>query len=107
MVNNLLSPAVLFENRLCAGAALEVDLRWPGRGNVTGIGARLILHTDRGIFRRDLTALSGYLSGESSRAHFGFPVGAALERLSILWNDGEYSEIADPSANTLVTVTRR
>ena len=43
VVNNLLSPAKLFENRLCAGAALEVDLRWPGRGASAGIGARLIL----------------------------------------------------------------
>ena len=102
VVNNLRSPAKLFENRLCAGAALEVDLSWSG----TGIGARLILHTDQGSYRRDLTALSGYLSGDSSRAHFGFPAGAALERLSIHWNDGMYSEIDELSADTLVTVTR-
>ena len=107
LVNNLLSPAKLFENRLCAGAALEVDLRWPGRGNITGIGAQLVLQTAGGSYRRDLTALSGYLSGDSSRAHFGFAAGASLERLSILWNDGLYSEVADLSPNTLVTVTRR
>ena len=107
VVNNLLSAATLFENRLCAGAALEVDLRWPGQGNSSGIGAQLILDTDRGSYRRDLTALSGYLSGDSSRAHFGFPAGASLEQLTILWNDGIYSEIAHLSADTLVTVTRR
>ena len=106
-VNNLLGPAKLFENRLCASAALEVDLRWPGRGNGAGIGARLDLHTDQGSYRRDITALSGYLSGDSSRAHFGFPEGAALEGLSISWPDGEYSEVAELSADTLVTVTRR
>ena len=107
VVNNLLSPAKLFENRLCAGAALEVDLRWPGQGNGAGIGAQLVLHTDRGRYRRDLTALSGYLSGDSSRAHFGLPADTSLERLSILWNDGLYSEITDLSADTLVTITRR
>lgn len=106
VVNNLLSPAKLFENELCAGAALEVDLRWRNRGNGAGIGARLVLKTDQGSFRRDLTALSGYLSGDSSRAHFGFPAGATLQGLSILWNDGIYSEIAAPSADTLVTITR-
>ena len=106
VVNNLLSPAKLFENRLCAGAALEVDLRWVGKGNRAGIGAQLTLHTDRGRYRRDLTALSGYLSGDSSRVHFGFPAGAGLERLSIRWNDGEYSEVADLSADTLVTIAR-
>ncbi len=107
VVNNLLSPAKLFENRLCAGAALEVDLSWPGQGNGAGIGARLTLHTDRGSFRRDLTALSGYLSGDSSRAHFGFPTDATLERLSIHWNDGMYSEVDDLAADTLVIITRR
>ncbi len=106
VVNNLLSPAKLFENRLCAGAALEVDLRWLGHGNGAGIGARLELHSNRGSYRRDLTALSGYLSGDSSRAHFGFPADAALERLSIVWNDGMYSEIENLSPNTLVTVAR-
>ncbi len=106
VVNNLLNPAKLFENRLCAGSALEVDLRWPGRGNGAGIGAQLVLHTDRGSYRRDLTALSGYLSGDSSRAHFGFPSGASLERLSIRWIDGLFSEVTDLSADALVTITR-
>ena len=106
VVNNLLSPAKLFENRLCAGPAIEVDLRWLGRGNGAGIGAQLILQTDHGEYRRDVTALSGYLSGDSSRIHFGFPAEASLQRLSIRWHDGEYSEIEDMQANMLITVTR-
>ena len=102
VVNNLGSEARLFENRLCAGAALEVDLRWNG----AGIGAQLILHTDMGDYRRDITALSGYLSGDSSRVHFGFPSDAALESLSIIWNGGEYSRVNELRANTLLTVAR-
>ena len=106
VVNNLLSAAALFENRLCAGAALEVDLRWPGAGNGRGIGAQLILHTDLGDYRRDITALSGYLSGDSSRAHFGFPAHARLESLSVVWHSGEYSRVAGLQADTLITVIR-
>ena len=106
VVNNLLSPAKLFENQLCGGGSITVDLRQPGVGNSQGIGARLTLHTDMGAYHRDVTAVSGYLSGDSSRAHIGFPSGAALERLTILWNDGEYSEIDDLSANTLIAVMR-
>ena len=106
VVNNLLSPAKLFENQLCGGGSITVDLRQPGVGNSQGIGARLTLHTDKGAYHRDVTAVSGYLSGDSSRAHIGFPSGAALERLTILWNDGEYSEIDDLSANTLIAVMR-
>ncbi len=106
IVNNLLSPAKVFENRLCVGAAIEVDLRWESIGNGGGIGSQLILHTDSGNFYRDVAALSGYLSGDSSRIHFGFPAGSRLERLSIIWNDGQYSLSLDLTPDTLVTVTR-
>ncbi len=106
VVNNLAGPAVLFENRLCAGAALAVDLRWPDSANTRGIGSRLILETDAGTYRRDIASLSGYLSGESSRLHFGFPAGVRPLRLTVHWNDGHVSEINDPPANTRLTVTR-
>ncbi len=106
VVNNLGSATTLFENRLCAGASLEVDLRWEGTGNSAGIGAQIILHTDQGDYRRDVTALSGYLSGDSSRAHFGFPPHARLQRLSIVWNTGEFSELRDLQPDTLITITR-
>ena len=105
-VNNLGSPAKLFENQLCGGDSITVDLRQRGVGNRQGIGARLTLNTDSGVYHRDVTAASGYLSGDASRVHFGFPAGATLERLSITWNDGEYSEVEELSANMLITVTR-
>ena len=76
---------------------------WARHG--AGIGARLECTEPRQAPARP-NPLSGYLSGDSSRAHFGFPADAALERLSIVWNDGMYSEIDDLSADTLVTVTR-
>ena len=108
VVNNLLYPAKVFENRLCGGDSLEVDLRWHGAGNTYGIDATLRLETDNGTFRRDLTAVSGYLSGDPSRAHFGFPAGTAPLRLTIEWSDGAISVINgdELQANALVTVTR-
>ena len=106
VVNNLLSPAILFENQLCGGDSIMVDLHQPGVGNHQGIGAQLTLFTDADAYHRDVTAVSGYLSGDSSRVHFGFPAGASLQRLTIRWNDGEFSEVENLSPNTLVKVTR-
>jgi len=107
VVNNLLSPAKIFENRLCGGASPEVDLRWQGVGNHRGVGAQLLLETTGGLaYRRDIRALSGYLSGDSSRVHFGFPTPTNLQRLTIRWPDGEYSVIDELQSNYLVTVTR-
>ena len=106
VVNNLGSAAKLFENRLCGGDSILVDLRQRGVGNGQGIGSRLTLYTDSGVYHRDLTAVSGYLSGDSSRVHFGFPAGATLQRLAVHWNDGEYSEVEEIKPNTLLQVTR-
>ena len=39
VVNNLQTATMLFENRICAGSALEVDLRWEGSPNRRAVGA--------------------------------------------------------------------
>jgi enediyne biosynthesis protein E4 len=107
VVNNLGSPAQLFENQLCGGESLEVDLAWPQSFNTHGIGARLVLHTSMGDLDRDVRAASGYLSGDPSRIHFGFAADSMLQRLDIQWPDGAQSSVAGPASHTLLTVTRQ
>jgi hypothetical protein len=106
VVNNLQSPAQLFENRLCGGTSLEVDLRWPGSKNLYALGARLALHTSTGTYYRDVHANSGYISGDPSRIHFGVPAGAVPQRLEVRWPDGAISSVDGLAMRTLVTVTR-
>jgi hypothetical protein len=106
VVNNLGAPAQLFENRLCGGASLEADLRWPGSKNTRAIGATLVLHTSAGDFTRDVRATAGYLSGPPARVHFGFPQGAAIEWLEVRWPDGHVSAIDAPAGRSLLTITR-
>jgi enediyne biosynthesis protein E4 len=103
VVNNLESPSVVFENQMCGGSALEVDLTWSSTNN-RAIGATLKLDTSAGTFRRDIGTTSGYLSGESSRVHFGVPKDAMLNSLEILWPDGQSSKITDLQINTLLSV---
>ena len=106
VVNNLRTPAELLENRLCGGASLQVDLLWPGSGNTRAIGSRLTLHASTGAYLREIRSSSGFLSGDPSRVHFGFPAGAELHRLEITWPDGARSTLPAPAANTLLTVQR-
>lgn len=106
VVNNLQSPAQLFENRLCGGAGLEVDLFWPISQNTRAIGAQLALHTSAGTYYRDVRASSGYLSGDPPQIHFGLPRDAVAQRLEIRWPDGKVSNIANPAVQTLLSVTR-
>ena len=106
VVNNLGTPAELLENRLCGGASLQVDVRWPGSGNTRAIGSRLTLHASSGSYVREIRSSSGFLSGDPSRIHFGFPTGAELHRLEVTWPDGARSALPAPTANTVLTLHR-
>jgi hypothetical protein len=107
VVNNLGAPSQLFENQLCEGESLLVDLRWPGSANTRAIGARLALHTSSGVYWRDVRASSGYLSGDPSQVHFGIPAGAELQLLQITWPDGADSTVRRPKTNHAVVVERK
>jgi hypothetical protein len=106
VVNNLRSQAQLFENRLCQGAGLEVDLAWPASRNTHAIGAQLELHTSMGVLSRDVRSASGYLSGDPARVHFGFPSGTELQKLVIRFPDGAAAEVSSLEPQTLLEVTR-
>ena len=106
VVNNVLSPSQVLENRLCGGSGLEIDLFQPGGGNTRAIGAKLILYTDTTTMYREVRAASGYLSGDAARIHFGFPEGSHLMRLDIRWPDGAVSSVEEPTAQTLLSISR-
>ncbi|MCB9159398.1 MAG: CRTAC1 family protein [Caldilineaceae bacterium] len=107
VVNNLRAPAVLYENQLCGGDALVVQLAQPGVQNRDAIGARLGLLTDKGLYTRDVRAGSGYISGDPTQVHFGLPADATLIHLEILWPDGAISLVENPQADTLLRVERQ
>ncbi len=98
VVNNLLAPAAVFENRLCGGNSLTVDLIWPGSKNTRAIGAHLTLHTSAGKYTRTLRSNSGYLTGVPPQAHFGFPDGSMPLLLEIRWPDESDSALVIPIA---------
>jgi enediyne biosynthesis protein E4 len=105
-INNMRGQAQLFENRLCGGAALEVDVAWKSSANTRAIGAQLELHTSTGVLRRDIRSASGYLTGDPARVHFGFPRDTTLQKLIVRFPDGTAAEIDAPEAQTLLQVMR-
>lgn len=106
VVNNLQAPAQIFENRLCGGSNLIVDLRWPGSQNTRAIGATVRLYTDSATYTRDVKSASGYLSGVPARVHFGFPAGSRLQKLEILWPDRQLSVVDDLNSNQRLIIKR-
>ncbi len=106
VVNNLNAPAQLFENDLCGGAYFQVDLRQSGAPNPAGIGSRLTLITSAGTYTRDVRSGSGYLSGDPSRVHFGFPAGTQVQRLEVRWSDGFVSVTDVSGVPAIFTLVR-
>ena len=92
-INNLISPAIVFENRLCGGSSLQLELRWPRSGNYYALGATVSLVTSSVTLVRDVRSTSGYLSGEAPRLHFGLPAGADVESLDVRWPDGATTRV--------------
>ena len=106
VINNLLENSVVYENRVCGGDNIQVDLLWQSVSNTRAIGTKLILHTNMGVYKRVIKASSGYLSGDPSRVHIGFPSDAMIDYLLVDWSDGTQSKIEDLSENTLVSIIR-
>ncbi len=106
VVNNLRGNAQLFENDLCGGDSLQVDLRWNGVQNHHAVGAQLALHTSAGVFRRDVRASGGYLSGDPLPVTFGIPSGEQIDALVVIWPDGKRSHIDAPPVSSVLTVVR-
>ncbi len=106
VVNNLQTSAMLYENQLCEGNNLTLELIDTTASNPQAIGAQVLLHTTEGTLRRDVYASSGYLSGDPSQLHFGFPEASELIRLEIIWTDGTQSSIETLTSNTHMVITR-
>jgi len=108
VINNLRARAQLYENQLCTGSNMLVDLNWSNTLNRRAIGTRLVLETEDGeLYHRRVTANSGYLSGNPSRVHFGFPEEKELKRLEIYWPDGEVTYLEEILPRTVLSVRRK
>lgn len=106
VVNNLRGAAQLFENELCMGSSVEVEVRWPASANTRALGATLTLQTDAGKYTRQVRAASGYLSGDPTRIHFGIPADASVQMVTIRWPDGTVSTVDEITPRQLLVVTR-
>ncbi len=106
VVNNLRGAAQLFENQLCGGDDLLVDLHWPGSANPNAVGATVYLESSAGRLRRDVAVTRGYLSSNAGPLHFGIPADTALNQLEIHWPDGAVSVVEGLAQNRVTRISR-
>ena len=108
VVNNLNAPSRLYENRLCAGRAITIQLAWEGTGNPTALGAQVIAKPTGGSpLVRTVEASRGYLSGASATVHFGLGADSGAVDLEVIWPDGRVSKSTGIPADHHVLISRR
>lgn len=106
VVNNLDVPSRLFENQICGGRNLIIDLEWPGSANTDAVGAVVTVESGDRSFLRRIAATRGYLSGGPLDAHVGLGSSDAEVSVRVEWPDGAVSVINDLAVDRHVTVTR-
>lgn len=105
-VNNLRSSAALFENRLCGGVGLQLDLRQETGGNSHAIGAKAVVAAGSRSWMRAVHVADSYLSGDAPRLHFGLGTTEEDVQMIIEWPDGERTTVGGVAPGSLVTVIR-
>ena len=94
----------LLRNDLANGRA-SVRFVLEGRSsNRDAIGARVEVHTSRGVRQKTVRAASGYLSQSSRRLHFGLEGLGEVERVVIRWPSGLAQTLGSVPANHLIRV---
>ncbi|MEM8857707.1 MAG: CRTAC1 family protein [Chloroflexota bacterium] len=106
VINNLLKPATILENRVCGGDSLHIELRDENVQNTFAIGSKIVLETSVGRMIRDTRANSGYLSGDTTGVHFGIPREAEIFSMEVTWPDGEVSNFSKILPNQKIIISR-
>jgi enediyne biosynthesis protein E4 len=91
VINNLQSASVIYENQLCGGNSIQLDLRQTG-DNPFAVGAHVRVVTDNGTDWQSVMLGRGYLSGATTRVHVGLGE-RVIQAIDIRWPDGTTSRI--------------
>jgi hypothetical protein len=107
VITHLHEPFALLANQT-RDANGWLRVRLIGRtSNRDAVGSRLVLHTSRGDYVRQIKGGGSYLSHNDLRVFWGLPAETDINRLTIAWPSGATQTIVSPAANTDHTVLER
>lgn len=89
VVNNINEPAMVMENtvnKLSSNNYFSIHLEGK-KGNLNGIGSRVILYTGPQIILKENYTTRGYLSSVAPNLHFGLGTIPEIDSLKIIWPD--------------------
>jgi hypothetical protein len=106
IINPLNSAAVIYENTLCQGNSVRIELVDKTQANQHAIGALVRVQVGAQTYARNVTAISGYLSGDEYTVHVGVGDALRIDGIEVVWPDGKVSRIDAQDSGTTITITR-
>ena len=109
VVNNIDSPASLFENRserVAHRGYVRFAFAGPP-GNRGGYGAQVTIHAGGTLQFAELNPSRGYVSSVEPLLHFGLGAHLQVDSATVRWPDGACQTIGRIAANRVVTLDRR
>lgn len=106
VMNNIDDPALLYENKLVAGAENHyLKVRFKGqKPNLEGIGSSVHLYYGGKMQQRYFTPYRGYLSTMEASLHFGLGNIGLLDSLRVTWPDGKQQLLTNVPVDEPITL---
>lgn len=109
VVNNINSPAFLYENNTAKQAGNQfIDIQLKGSAaNRFGVGAKVEVTHGNSRQLVHVTATRGFESGSLQYVHFGTGSDSVINRIEVYWPDGAYQKLEDIKSNQRIVVDHR
>ena len=105
VVNNTNSPAFVLENLTDSEQSRYLKVEFDGKkGNLNGIGAKVIIYTVQGNQMRENFPWMGYQSSSQHIVHFGLGSVETIDSLHVIWPTGEMQKLNSVGSNQTITV---
>ncbi|HEY6899842.1 MAG TPA: VCBS repeat-containing protein [Puia sp.] len=103
VVNNINSPAFVYENTGAGNSWLQLKLKGKN-GNSYAIGAKVYVYANRSVQYEELNPARGYLSCLSTILHFGLAREKAVDSVVIVWPDQIRQKLTGVTINQRLAV---
>lgn len=84
---------------------LEIALNGAPRHDRDALGARVIVETEGRKLQAQVRPAYGYCSSSDPRLHFGLDRSRVVERLTVIWPDGQVQELENIAADQILSLT--
>lgn len=103
IANNGAAPTLYSNNNLAGSGYLSIKL--VGKpGNPDGVGAKIIVQTDKMQQLREIRMGSNYLSNDPLLAHYGLGTHEVVDKVTIIWPDGQKQTFTNLPVNRQMTI---